>query len=384
MKLLAPHLLPAFTLLAGSLGCTPVRFSSSSDPPECNQWHPVQRLFAEDYVSSLQAADLDGDGKPEIVTAGFHSVGVLRNQGDGTFAEAEVYPQEGYASYVAVADLNGDGKLDVVVPSFFTNKARVLLNKGDGTLTPGAELLVDADPNAQPSGVEAVDLNGDGHPDIVFTALFNKVKSIFTVLLNQGDGTFAPSVSYPAGGHSYELVAADLNGDGKPDLAATSYDDDQVWVLMNQGDGTFAAAVTYAAGEKPIGLAAADLNADGRPDLVAVSRESDGASVLLQQESGLFAAAVSYPTGAGATAVAVADLNGDGEPDLAVTRNTSEENDLAVLYGQGKGTFGEKNYTTLAHQAFGVAAVDLNGDGAPDLAVSSANGIVSVLLNCAE
>jgi hypothetical protein len=383
MKHIAPHLLPVFALLAGLLGCTPSRFSDSSDPPECSQWQPAQKMFAGDYVNSLRAADLDGDGRPEIITASLHSVGVLRNQGDGTFAKAVVYVQKGPAAYVAAADLDGDSKPDVVAPNFYSNTASVLRNNGDGTLTAGAEFFVDADPDAQPSGVAVADLNGDGHPDLSFTILFLD-RSTINVLLNQGDGTFTPPVTYPAGNHAYELIAADLNGDGKPDLAATSYDDDEFRVLVNQGDGTFATPVIYAAGAKPLGLVAADLNADGRSDLVVVSREKDGASVFLQQESGTFTAAVRYPAGTSSTSVAVADLNGDGEPDLAVTRNTSEENDLSVLYGQGKGTFGEKNYTTLAHEAFGLAAVDLNGDGAPDVAVSSIDGIVSVLLNCAE
>jgi hypothetical protein len=383
MNLIAPRLLPAFALLTGLLGCTPSSFSESSDPPECNQWHPAQRIYAGDYVSSLQTADLDGDGKPEIITSGFHSVGVLRNQGDGTFAKAVVYAHKGFVTYGATADLNGDGKLDVAVPNFYSNKASMLLNSGDGTLTPGADMLADAELDTGQSGTAATDLNGDGRPDLAFTVLHDGPSTI-NVLFNQGDGTFAPPVSYPAGAVAYEVVAVDLDGDGKPDLVATDQEGNEIRVLLNQGDGTFATPVTYAVGAKPSGLTAADLNADGRPDLVVVSGEQDGASVLFQQESGIFATAVSYPTGGGATAVVVADLNGDGEPDLAVTRNTGEENDLSVLYGQGKGTFGEKVYTTLAHQAFGLAAVDLNGDGAPDLAVSSVDGIVSVLLNCAE
>jgi hypothetical protein len=386
MKLIAPHLLPAFALLAGLLGCSPVELSSSpsgGSPPECSQWQPAQRMFAGDYVNSLGTADLDGDGKPEIVTAGVHSVGVLRNQGDGTFAKAVTYVQKGFSSYVAAADLNGDGKPDIVAPDFFSGKASVLLNNGDGTLTTGAEILVDPDPDAQPSGVAAVDLNGDGHPDLAFSVVFHD-NSTINVLLNQGDGTWAPPVSYPAGDLPYTLVAADLDGDGKPDLATTDFASDELRVLLNQGDGTFAASVIYATGAEPVGLAAADLNADGRPDLVVVSTNTDSVSVYLQQESGIFATAVNYLAGTVATAVAVADLNGDGEPDLAITRDTGEANDLSVLYGEGKGTFGARVYSTLAHEAYGVAAADLNGDDAPDLVVSSIYGTVSVLLNCAE
>jgi len=386
MRLIAPRVLPTLALLAGLFGCgseTTSTSSSGGNPPECSQWQPAWTASAKDFTHSLTAADLDGDGKPELVTAGVGSVGVMRNLGDGTFAKVVVFPNENFPNNVAAADLNGDGKPDLVVASFYSNQATVLLNGGDGTFTPGADILVDADPDSNPSGLAAVDLNGDGHPDLAFSVLKSDA-GIASVVLNQGDGTFAAPVSYPAGITPYELTAADLDGDGKPELAITDESSDELLLLFNQGDGSFAASVTHATGDEPAMVVAADLNGDGRPDLVVANHEVDDLNVLLQEESGTFVAAASYLTGAGATSVAVDDLDRDGALDIAVVRNTSERNDLAVIYGEGNGTFGPVVYSTLAHFAMAVAAADLNGDGAPDLAVANNYGTVTVLLNCAE
>jgi hypothetical protein len=91
--------------------------------------------------------------------------------------------------------------------------------------------------------------------------------SAVSVLINQGNGTFAAPVEYPLGTEPAQVVAADLNGDGNPDLAVTSPVHSVVSVLLNQGDGTFAAAVTYGESNFSQAVAAADLNGDGRIDL---------------------------------------------------------------------------------------------------------------------
>src|SRR6185437_14841429 len=209
---------------------------------------------------------------------------------------------------------------------------------------------------------------GDGKPDL---ALLDGTLSSAAVgvLINNGDGTFAAEVDYPAGWAPTSLTVADLNGDGKPDLAAGNYDGnydgtvepelDTVSVLLNDGDGTFAAAVDYLTGLGPNAVVAADLDGDGKPDLVTQDDATGTVSVLLNDGDGTFAAGVDYPAGDMPLAVVAADLDGDGKPDLAVTGGGV----VNVLLNEGKGTFAAPVGYSTGGTSYALLAANLNGDG---------------------
>src|SRR6185437_9787817 len=104
-------------------------------------------------------------------------------------------------------------------------------------------------------------------------------------------------VDYPTGTAPWSVVAADLNGDGKPDLAVADEGSNTVSVLLNNGNGTFAAKVDYPTGFSPSSVAEADLNGDGEPDLVVANAGANSSvSVLLNNGNGTFAAKVDYPS----------------------------------------------------------------------------------------
>ncbi len=114
------------------------------------------------------------------------------------------------------------------------------------------------------------------------------------------------------------VAGADLNGDGQPDLVAGNDDGNSVSVLINQGNGTFAAHVDHAAGASPYSVKAVDLNNDSQPDLVVTNAISAGTvSVLLNQGNGTFAPQLDISIGGTLDAITAADLNGDGQIDLA-------------------------------------------------------------------
>ncbi|PYM87134.1 MAG: hypothetical protein DME09_00365, partial [Candidatus Rokuibacteriota bacterium] len=139
---------------------------------------------------------------------------------------------------VAMGDFDGDGKPDLAVANGGSNDVSVLLGNGDGTFKPAKNY--EAGLGGGPLWVAVGDFNLDGKLDLVVA---NSSSDSVGVLLGNGDGTFRPSVTFPAGGTAPQSVAVgDFNGDGKPDLAVASYYSNNVTVLIGNGDGTFQTA----------------------------------------------------------------------------------------------------------------------------------------------
>jgi len=276
---------------------------------------------------AVALADLNGDGKPDLVVVSDGAVSVLLGNGNGTFQTPVSYPMGGFS--VALADLNGDGKLDIVVPG------GVMLGNGDGTFQTPTSFYYGP---AQGWSIAVADLNGDGKPDLVVGSSCYPCEDLVSVLLGNGDGTFQPPVFYDSGESYRSSVAiADVNGDSKPDVLVANLDAETVGVLLGNGDGTFQSVVTYSNGSASYAesVVAADINGDGKPDLL-VANASGGANydgsvgILLGNGNGTFQQVVNYDSGGGyGSSVAIADVNGDGKPDVLVANLWS--NTIGVL-----------------------------------------------------
>ena len=314
------------------------------------------------------------------------------NSQNVSFLSPVSYPVgAGATGNTAIEDLTGDGKLDIVASNqncpngeCGPGSVSILLGNGDGTFLP--PVLYDTG-GLSPSQVAVADLNGDGKPDIAVTNYEG-----IGVLLGNGDGTFQPAVYYETGG-TVSLAIANLTANGKLDIVvglwglANSYA-----VLLGNGDGTFQPAVSYNVGMGVASVTIADMNHDGKPDLVLAGfPQSEGSNlgqvgVLLGNGDGTFQSAQIFSTGAFSGGlcnwVAVADLNGDGNLDVAVANYGTAAAAVGVLLGKGDGTLQPVvNYAFPDNLVYFITIADVNGDHIPDLLVPNyAPAFVSVML----
>jgi hypothetical protein len=248
------------------------------------------------------------------------------------------------------------------------------------TSTPSLSLAgTDYRTGSRSQAVAAADLDGDGKLDLAVGNLDSATVSVF---LGQGNGTFRPRVDFATGLFPNSVAIGDFNGDGKPDLSLAN-GSGTVSILLGNGDGTFQPHVDYAAGPGAFSLAVGDFNGDGKLDLAVANNngnQSGTVSVLLGNGDGTFQPHVDYPVETGPYSVAVGDFNRDGKLDLVVA-NYPFVFTVSVLLGNGDGTFQAQVTYPVGRQPISVAVADLNGDGKLDLAVADfTDGLVSVLL----
>jgi hypothetical protein len=226
-------------------------------------------------ISSLVLADLYGDGEMDLVAASgaTGSVYVSRPYGNGKFgpAQTDIVPASaklgGGSLQVAVRDLNGDGKPDLVTVE--PGSVSVLLNNGNGTFGTAQTYAVGGDPTALAVG----DVSGDGKLDIV-TANSNGTVSVLPGL---GNGAFGAAQTYAIGGPANSVALGDFNHDGRLDIATTG--GTEMDVLLNKGNGTFAAY--QKVGPAGSGVVAGDFNGDGYSDLAEIDASKSSVDVLL-------------------------------------------------------------------------------------------------------
>ena len=331
-----------------------------------------------------------GQSKSAAVVAFPQDAHVLTPDTSLSFLPVVTYDSGGaIPSSVVAADVNGDGKPDVMVANSSDGTVGVLLGKGAGTFLP---VVLYPSGGLTTESIVAADLNGDGKLDLVVATCAasgsNCVNALVGVLLGNGDGTFQAAVTYSTGpfaaNFANAVAVADLNGDGKADLIVSNNNSAfGLGVLLGNGDGTFQPAVTSSFNGLAFSIATADLNGDGKPDLVMAGCVTSGttcvasASVLLGKGDGTFQRIVNYGSGGhGANSIAVADINGDGKLDLLVANqciiaSKCPEGAVGVLLGNGDGTFRPAVSYATQYLARGIAAADVNGDDKSDVLVGN-------------
>ncbi|MGN6430812.1 MAG: FG-GAP repeat domain-containing protein, partial [Gaiellaceae bacterium] len=288
--------------------------------------------------------------------------------GSGNFRRvaAPPLPAGAQTCSLASADFNGDGSPDLAVAISSGSAVAILLGDGSGhfSAAPGSPVPV----GGTPEGVVSADVNGDGRPDLVVPVADStgRITGI-EVLLGDGAGGFVPAPGSPVlflAGDSLAVAAADLNGDGKVDLAVANTALNEVQVLLGDGSGSFAEPVSVESLPDPHAIGVGDVDGNGTPDLAVLG--TNGVSILLGDGTGHFAAAPGSPVHCVGDDLLVADLNGDGTPDLAVAN--ADAGAISVEMASGGGRFRQAAYAPFsAGYPLLLSAADFEGDGKTDI-----------------
>ena len=354
-------------------------------------------------------ADVDGDGKPDLIVADGYSgqIAIFRNVGTNGFLATNSFAtpvvlKTGTGTFganpytVVAADLDGDGRLDIVALNADSNVVSVFPNTswpGNISFAP----RIDLPAGNVLRGLAVEDLNGDGKPDIVTgNSTSPGTISVFQNLSTIGSIAFAPRVDFAAGNDPAQVVIGDVDGDGLPDIAVANGGDGTVSVFRNLGGGTittnsFAPQVVFPAPFQCNAITIGDVDRDSKVDMLVAG--NDGQLFVYRNTAtagsittNSFAPPVSFPLGGRGHTIALGDLSGDGKPDVVVV--TELNSLLSIFHNQSTpGSFttnslgGRVDFVT-GYNAWGVSVGDLNGDGRQDIVFcNSYDNTISIYQN---
>jgi hypothetical protein len=354
---------------------------------------PWEDFRPYDAPNSVAIADMNGDGRNDVVSVYTHVNGpspnrgyasvILQNTTAGTFARG-LDSGVGYSpATLAVGNINGAGSPDVAVANSRSGTVSLLLQSANtGQLTTLTTLSV----GGTPFDVALGTLDADALTDVVVA---NAASSNITVFNQDGPGTFAAPVTLNVGNLSTAVAIGDVDGNGMNDIVVANQDPGGnngrvsiFYATSNTLPVTYAPRVDLVAGTEPIAVKIADVDANTFADIIVANEGpgseymgASGVTVIRQSALNTFMTPIRYATARGTVSVAVGDVNNDGNVDLVTAnRGGSHTGTVSVLFQNG--TTGEflaaTNYAGV-YEPLGVALGDLNGDTFPDIAVADGN-----------
>ncbi|MBN1478419.1 VCBS repeat-containing protein [Candidatus Sumerlaeota bacterium] len=351
----------------------------------------------------VHAADLDGDGDPDALSASLQNDRIAWNENrlnevSADFGTQQIITNIGDGGrWVSTADLDADGDLDVLATFHYDDRVVWCENTdGAGTFGP-AQPLSTPDPDSIPDngnegeldgpvGIGAADLDGDGDLDIFTATSHTNSVAWFENRLDEVTADIGtPEVITTAADGGYSVAAVDLDGDGDLDLVSSSYQDDKIAWYENDGSGVFGSQQVIAAvGDGAVMAAPADVDGDGDEDILAASLFDDEVFWHENLSTGHGAPLVDSGQELGSDAsfdVELGDLDGDGDLDAFVANYTAPGVPNAVWINAGAGTFTDSGQSLGNSDSRGLALGDLDGDGDLDAFVDNWNQANRVWIN---
>lgn len=347
------------------------------------------------WVLDLDSGDLDGDGDSDIVLGiqSSKSLSIIRNGGSGRLIAMSTVPIGEDPRGAVLADLDADGDLDLAAVSHKSENVEVYANEG---VTPDGEVRF-AEPRTirgfpSPGGLAAGDFDGDGNLDLsVGTSKWIGGSAKLTIHVGDGALGFREGFSQEFERAPPGMFPVDIDRDGHVDLVVTGGEGNRVSLMRNAGDGTFDEPVHLEGGHREISgdVVIEDLDGDSRPDVAAAVRNGNDAlpgavDVFLQRPDGTFGTPARVEAPPGTRSISAADVDRDGDLDLAVAAFISFTPGAIVVFendGDGKFSVVQPLATQSSRGPLTVEFVDWDEDGAPDLVTGNASGDVSLWLN---
>ncbi len=311
------------------------------------------------------AGDLDGDGWSDFIVPNEipADIRVFMNDQQGSYDDFTIFTISGGSrpSTNEGFDYNLDGLMDFTVGNSANNNNKVTVFTGDGAGNFSAIQNYNADYGIR--GLVILDADGDGFPDIV-TA--NRDASNSSILMNNGNGTFALPVNFEGNGDGETAAAtSDVNGDGIMDLFLGAYYSNEVILWLGNGNGGFTFGDKVTVGNSPWMVVSGDVNNDGIPDVVCANSSNSSFSVVLCDSTGNLSLPVNYTVGQFPISVDLGDVDGDLDLDIVTSNFTG--NNFSLYENDGTGVFINRN--DLPSNLAGSCAVfhDRDNDGDMDM-----------------
>lgn len=368
-------------------------FHGATQPFVPNSFDPKLDFAASNYPRAIAAADFDIDGKPDLAVVHTNSQDLVIYRNTSNRASVVITPvltiaNGGGPMSLAALDLDGNGYPEIVVGNYDQNSVSVYRN----TSTPGTisfAAKVDFATGRSPISVLLAEIDGNLQADIVTPNNNGNNISVLRNTSTPGNISFMAATNFPAGKRPNLSAAGDLDGDGRTDIAVTNYDDHTVSLLGNTGavgTAAFAPPVTLATGTNPFVSTIADLDGDGKPEVLVGNGGSQSVSIFKNNStSGIISFGARYDMSVPGQPlwIAVGNIDHDSKPEI-VTANWAGST-VSVFRNTSTGgviSFDAGVPYTTGNFCRSVLIADMDGDGFSDLvtANSLANN-VSVLRN---